>query len=241
MTRQEFITKFIASKELPDGSLVPHLGKTNEEAAGSLMDAALREFSRDVPQRKSVTGAWSGTEITLAGWYDGASVLSIECPTGNRPKTYLTVADYEGDPDTGAIYLLAASTGLGYRIRYNAMHDLPDPKDQDTEAEEDAAAAAVITIEPELHQAFFRLVAAYAFDRLASKHGETTGSAFAADSVSYQTKSGEYTKLAKEARLQYRRLLGLPDAPAPDPVLIHVPYDQPTSRTFPEDTPWPIM
>jgi hypothetical protein len=138
-------------------------------------------------------------------------------------------------------HTLPASTGSAYKIRYTAIHDLPYPKDEDTETEQDTAAAASVTIVDAHHQPFFRLTAAYGFDRLASLHGETIATAFAGDSVSHQTKSGEYIRLAKEARIQYRRMLGLPDNPAVMPFMMHQAFDQPAHRIFNEDAPWPTV
>lgn len=234
MNRTDFISKFQASGEVTAEALTQLAAVTGVQdpaaIAAAAMDAALVEFSRASRRVLSVSDSWAEAAVTLANWYEGSTLLTVECPTGTHPPTYLAPSQIELDQDAGTVYLISIASGTAYKIRYTVMHEIPAMPEGDDDPED-------VTIPASQHTAFFRLTAAVIFERLAGRYAETTGSGFAADSVQYQTKTGEYLKLAKEARRQYRLALGLPETPSPDIAGFSVEYETPPWRTMPE-VPW---
>lgn len=239
MNRNEFIQAFQASGEITQAALVQlttGAGVPNKDDTAAFgLDGALMEFSRDIPLVESVSQAWAGSPVTMEYWYHKSQVLSIESPTGQHPIALLDLSVVEVDGEAGSFYLSQIANGANYKLRYTALHRIPPmPESGDSDAPVD------VTIPAYLHAAYFKLAAAVLYERLAGKHAETAGSSFAADSVSYQTKSGEYSRLAKEARKAYRRMLGLPEDFQMEYAGFSVELEQPDYRSMPEAI-WPTL
>lgn len=235
MNRTEFIQAFLLSGEVAASQIAQLREATgaasNDAIAETVLLAALPEFSRAARRVTTASGAWASKAVTLTGWYEQSALLSVECPTAQHPKTYLDASYIELDREAGTVYLREVVDGTAYTIRYSILHEIPAMPDDDT-------APTAVTIPSSQHGAYYKLAAALTFERLASRYAETTGSGFAVDAVSYQTKTGEYLKLAKEARRQFRLALGLlPDA-TPEVGGIAVSIDTPSWRIMPEDAPW---
>lgn len=242
MNRSEFVQAFRNSGEVTSSHLdqlaSAVAGGTAEQAAEALLDGVLLEFSRDRARIVTTTAAaWAGTDITLTGWFLHSSIVFVETPTGQHPPTYITADDYDLDTDAGTIYLTNVTVGASYRIRYKAVHEIPamPGNDADPGTEPDP-----VTIPATLHAAYFKLAAVLAFERLAARYAETTGSGFTADSVNYQSKSAEYSRLAREARAKYRSMLGLSETYTPPACGFAVELDTPDYRTFADEAPWTV-
>lgn len=221
MNQSDIIQSFLESNFIPSSSLKV-LGANEGAVVLSAMNSILPEFSRDSRLRKTASGTWSGSDITLDGWYDESLLVSVESPVGERPPVYIPSRDIVLLPDVGKVYFVV-SNGAEYVVTYTVMHSLPE----DTDA----------TIPSNRITAFFKLTVGELFKKLASKHAETTGSPMLGDSVNYQTKTGEYLRLAREAHAEYRRLMNLPEKPVQRPASVSSEYDN--TRVLPLEAPWP--
>lgn len=211
MNSKDFGAAFETSGEVTTAHLselvAAGMGGDPTAAALKMLEAALLEFSRVRPYViTTAAAAWAGTAVTLTSWYGMSELRHIECPTGAHPKTLLLPEQYDLDTESGALYLIGVDTGTLYSVRYTALHQIPAMPTGD-------GTATPITIPDAMHAAYYKLAAAHVFDRLAARYAETTGASFTADSVSYQTKSGEYSRLAKAARAAFRTALGVAEEP----------------------------
>jgi hypothetical protein len=235
MNRSEFIQSFVIAGEVTREALTELSNAIGvpavEDVAAIALDGALLEFSQDSPKVATIAGTWAGAAVPLTGWYERSALLTVESPTGAHPPTYVDSSLIELDTDAGTVYL-SISTGVLYKVRYTILHTIPTMPTG-------GATPTDISIPASLHKAFFKLAAAGLFEMLAGKYADTVGSAFQADSVNHQTKTGEYLRLAKEARTRYRLLLGLPEKPSLEYAGFGVELDQADYRTFPESSIWP--
>lgn len=224
MTRAELITAYVASREIPSSTLETHLasGASIEELVGRQFDLCCAEFSADIPHHTTKSGTADGQVIPLAGWFYASRIVSFETPEDSR--LFLKGTAYEILPTAEVAVFEGVPEGQTYRITYTALHELPETGD--------------VTIPAARHAAFFRLVTARLLARVATAHGETRKPEIAADSVDYQSKAREYTALAREAYLEYRRLAGLSEKPAARPALGFAQVGG-ASRRLPMEAPWP--
>ena len=232
MNRKDFGAAFEQSGEVTTAHIAElvasGIGGAPDMAALKMLDAALLEFSRVRPYIVTTTAAaWTGTAVSLASWYDLSELRHVECPIDTHPRSVLLPEQYELDADAKTLYLIGVDTGTEFRVRYTALHVIPAMPEGD-------AAETPITIPTALHSAYFKLAAAHVFDRLAARYADTTGSSFTADSVSYQTKSGEYSRLAKAARAAFRSALGASEEPTVGWAGVHIEMDPAEYRSMPE-------
>ena len=225
MTRAELITAFHASSEVPASTLkLRFSGAAEDEVVGAACDTALPEFSRDRPRKVSADKTWEGTLLALEGWMPSSHVLQVEYPKGEIPPTRLARWRY-GCTDQGELYLPDLATGAEVRVTYTATHVLPAEGD--------------ISIDTADLPAFFKLVASSLLARIAVVHGESQAPEIAADAVAYQTKSGEYTRLAKDAYAVYCRMVGRDEKRAGRPALGFATMTQARDRVLPLESPNP--
>lgn len=225
MTRAELITAFQSSSEVPASTLKLRFPDAAEdEVVGTACDAALPEFSRDRPRKVSADKTWEGALLALEGWIPSSHVLQVEYPKGAIPPTRLARWRF-GCTDQGELYLPDLVTGTEVRVTYTATHVLPA---------EDA-----ISIDAADLPAFFKLVASILLARIAVVHGESQAPDIAADVVSYQTKSGEYTRLAREAYAVYCRMVGRDEKRTGRPALGFATMTQTRDRVLPLESPNP--
>jgi len=196
---QDHVKTFLDRVYIPKASL-QQIGDPNKLVL-SAMEAVLLEYSRADPQVASEEGLWAGAEIELEDWFSSSMVLTVEHPTGQRPKCWVDDSDIEIDPDTGAVYLLNGSSGSGYKVRYTALHTL----------------GSAVTIDTAHIEAFYQLTLSHLCADLATYHAETRKPDMAADAVNYQSKRAEYAAMSKRARTRFRKLLGLPEQETPEP------------------------
>lgn len=224
MTRADFITAYIAAREIPAATLETHLasGLNLEQLVGQQFDLCRAEFSADIPHHTTKSGTADGQVIPLAGWFYASRVVSFETPGGSR--LFLRGTAYEISPTGDVTVLWGVPEGQSYRITYTALHELPETGE--------------VTIPEARYAAFFRLVTARLLARVATAHGETRKPEISADSVDYQSKAREYTALAREALAEYRRLAGLAEKPGARPALGFAEVGG-ASRRLPMEAPWP--
>ena len=134
-SRQQYEDRIRA--HLGDLDVIQHVGETRIPLA---LETALATFTKDKPRVAAGTLDGDGTAQTFDlptllaadGWVDGwSTVLSIEYPTGNLPKTYV---DYNATAiEDGTLYFAdtpAAGTN-NIRIRFNAAWAFPDDDPSD--------------------------------------------------------------------------------------------------------------
>jgi hypothetical protein len=225
MTRSELIQGFIKSGMIPADTL-SQLGEDTSSVVGSAMDAAVLEYSSDVPRKTEATGEWSGEQITLDGWDPNSSAIRYcEHPTDERPRKYVVADDRELDAESGTLFLLQAQSGKEYRISYTVPHSISN-------AEEDGE----VTLGSSDIPAFYQLALAYIFNKVAGHHAESMQSDIGADTVSHTTKTDIYLKLEANARTLYALIARLPEKKNKVFASAVVPLRAPSHRHFP-DTP----
>lgn len=225
MTRDELITAFKASSEVPTSTLKLRFPEGEDSAIGAAFDAALPEFSRDRPRRVSVDKTWAGALLPLEGWMPSSLVLLVEYPKGGIPPARLARYRY-GCTDQGELYLPDLGAGAELRVTYTATHALP------TEGN--------ITIDTADLPSFFKLVASILLARISVVHGESQAPDIAADAVAYQTKSGEYARLARDAYAVYCRMVGRDEKRTGRPALGFATMTPSRERVLPFESPNPV-
>ena len=165
----------------------------------SSIDAALKEFSRQIPDVKveDVVGSGTNDQDLPAGWINEFSFIKqIEFPIGNIPATYLDPDDYliYSDPSGDKIRLLENQPALteSIRVSYTTLRVSTTVPEGDIEA-------------------FILLASAFCLEKLANAWLQMNDSTIAADSVDRDSKTRDATARSKNLRALYKAHLGLKD------------------------------
>ncbi len=186
---------------LKAGEIPDEFAVAEADYAG-LIAQALARYSKDRPEHAFKDSAGDGTAYDFAlpsDWDDALStVLGVEYPQGEREPVFLQQRDWTiyGKGTSAAMFRLlrlTPATGETVRLFYSRSHTATDSATSVPAADQQAVA---------------KLAAAEGCGILSRKYAETAEPIIGADSVNYQSKSGEYARLAKELRRQYLAHLG---------------------------------
>jgi hypothetical protein len=171
-----------------------------------MIGEAVKSYSKHRPQQiaHEIAGTGSAFEfVAPATWEDGFStiVTPVEYPAGERIPVYLEDVDWiwYRDPSTGLRFrLLSVTPAATEKVRfiYTARHAVTASVDTVPVADRDAAA---------------KLAASYGARAIAAYYAQTSDPTLGAESVTYRTKSQEYTTLANALEKKCREHLGLRD------------------------------
>ncbi len=171
------------------------------------IDAALTEFSREVPREAAdpdTLATGNGTrsiplgEIAPSWVADFSSALELEYPVDELPPTFLDKRNWTVDAACSRVLLASAITdGESVRLRYTVRH-----------AVEGFADGTATTISAALWPAFACLCAAYACVSLQAVNTGTTDGTLGAEISNFRTKAQERSDLERKLRDRYASLLG---------------------------------
>lgn len=167
----------------------------------ALQTAVLR-YSEHRPRQlvEDVTSV-GGRRLSLpSAWQNGRSqVLSLECPAGSDPPTYIEAGTfylYQG-PSTAQVQLpISLSAGEVVRVAYTRGHTLD--ADTDTIPDPDARAVAC-------------LAASDLCGQMARYYGQESESSISADAVDRKSKADVYRGFERDLRMYYFQHLGIAD------------------------------
>lgn len=191
-------------------TLVRHDGRLVTADLDAALALAVARLGRDAPAERvedlAVIGA--GAALTLpVRWAVGLSgVRSAEYPIGTSPKTYLAagacVEYHDAAGDALALYP-PLPVGALVRLTYTSDYVLDATTDE----------TPSLYIEAVAHYAAASLCRV-----LAGLYANTSDSTISADAVSYQSKSDQWRRLAKDYEARYYAAVGVdPDAEAGAP------------------------
>lgn len=174
-------------------------GKVSTTQRDVAISLAVLTYSQDRPKSKvqDVVSIAPKLLPLPAAWVDDFStLLEIEMPIGEIPATLLTAEDYQLYLTPTGLQIQSATIQLGdhARLAFTVPHEL---------------SGAVDSI-PLIHREYVCCyAAANLLDQLAVLYSGDSDSTIQADSVSHQTKAGEYASRAKALRKRYQDALGV--------------------------------
>jgi hypothetical protein len=227
MTRAELIEAYkqaghISSKEILRLSKDGGAGTAEDQIIERSMDAVLPEFSRHVPRKIVAALTNDGTAMALDSWGVDSNIVSIEYPTDQLPKDFISLRNVYVDDEAGTIFFTTISNGESVNVTYTGMHDVTD-------------VAETISIPSERVEAFLYLVSKRLADVIAASYASALQPG-GGESVNYRTQSDQWRSMAKEFGIRYRELIGVPDKPQTAAAEFSVPYEQPDHRIFSVDS-----
>jgi hypothetical protein len=231
VTRDKLIAQYTTAGHIAFAEIERLAQKSAEtdpaKFVGSVMDAVLPEFSRDVPRRYQQTIEAASSPSNLEKWGEDSELQSCEYPTGQYPREMISLSGVYVDDEgaTPTVYVTTVPVGANYVLTYTAVHELPATGD--------------ITVPASKYEAFFLLTSARLADMLAADYAPAIQPGYG-ESVSYRTQSGEWRAMAKAFRTRYREVVGVPEGPRVRAAEVSVAYEQPEHRSFSTDTEvWP--
>ena len=186
---------------LKAGALPQEFGVEEADFA-DLVNAALTRYSKDRPLVSFAD--FKGDSATFdfplpRDWDDSLSFIrAVEYPQGERKPSYLRWSSWiiyaKGTPAAKfRLMYLAPQMGHTLRLFYTLKHTADD--ERTSVPENDLTAVAW-------------LAAAEGCHLLARRFAQSSTPTLAADSVDYQSKAGEYTRLGRELERKYQNHLG---------------------------------
>ncbi len=195
-----------------DESLPADMGFKDGEF-GEMIRMALGRYSKDrqLKDYADMAGDGSAFDFSLPAAWDGSlSVpIQVEYPQGEQVPEFLQRRDWtiyaEGTSAEKFRFLtFTPASGKTARLFYTKRHTVSET-------------AASTTIPENDQGAFLKLVAAEACYELARRFAQTSAPTLGADSIDYESKATEYTKLARDLMRQYARHFGMKEGDTAGP------------------------
>ncbi len=191
------VSRYVLSSAVEDGPSALTQADLDEYVAEAVL-----EHSRQHPRlvtNATLDGTGSAQTFQIDAltvpYEEGfSSILEVEYPLSNTPRTLLDANDYVVERDTtGAVVLrfledTPASGTNNIRLNYTARHTLSDSENSISDAD---------------YYAVCHLAAAIAFTALAGKSAHSVQSSISASEAGPRTQSDVYRAMAKEHRAQY--------------------------------------
>lgn len=210
VTRQEIEE---SAKLLIRNATLPSDIGFQEGEFGEMLRLALDRYSKDRPLKdlSDMTGDGSTFDFSLPTAWDDAisSALSVEYPQGEQSPVFLQRKDWTiyaagTSAQMFRFLTLIPASGKTARLIYTRRHTISETASETTIYGNDLAA-------------FIKLVAAEACHELARRFAQTSAPTIAADAIDYESKSAEYTRLAKDLMRQYMNQLGMKEGDTAGP------------------------
>ena len=203
---------------LKAGALPREFGIEEADFA-DLVNAALKRYSRDKPLVSFADYAGDGETYDFPlpeDWDDSLSFIrEVEYPQGERKPSCLRRSSWiiyaKGTPAARfRLMYLSPQAGHTLRLFYTLGHTVDDART--SVPENDLTAVAW-------------LAAAEGCHLLARRFAQSSTPTLAADSVDYQSKSSEYTRLGRELERKYQNHLGRKEGEAAGPAGASLDWD----------------
>ncbi len=203
---------------LKAGALPREFGIEEADYA-DLVNAALTRYSRDRPlvSFADYAGDSEAFDFPLPkDWDDSLSFIrAVEYPQGERKPSYLRRSAWiiyaKGTPAARfRLMYFVPQMGRTLRLFYTIKHTADD--ERTSVPENDLTAVAW-------------LAAAEGCHLLARRFAQSSNPTLVADSVDYQSKSGEYTRLGRELERKYQNHLGRKEGEVVDPAGASLDWD----------------